>query len=246
MTTYGKRAEDVYYAIESIFRQTILPNRIILWLSETEFSKDNLPCNLRNLILLGLEIRFCKDLKSYMKLVPTLELYPEATIITIDDDVIYWEGTVETLLKRHLKNPNQIFFLSGSKIALDTNGAIRPYVTFWKQKLVPGISSPLNFPTGIGGVLYPPNSLNKEVLNKDAYMKICPTADDIWFKAMSLLNNTECIWIELSKPIMKLHTPLKENQETALNIENVKMGKNDQYLKQVFNNYQLINKLSNQ
>ena len=48
-------------------------------------------------------------------------------------------------------------------------------------------------PVGVSGVLYPPESINKEVFNKEVFMKICIYADDMWLKVMSLLNSTKII-----------------------------------------------------
>ena len=43
LTTYGKRIETAYLAISSLMRQSRKANRIILWLSEEEFSGKELP-----------------------------------------------------------------------------------------------------------------------------------------------------------------------------------------------------------
>ena len=37
MTTFPERFNDVFYALYSIFKQDILPNKIILWLSKEQF-----------------------------------------------------------------------------------------------------------------------------------------------------------------------------------------------------------------
>ena len=69
LTTFGKRIDDVYLAIESIAKQTLKPNRVILWLSKDEFFNKKLPITLTNLQKRGLEIKYCKDLKSYNKII---------------------------------------------------------------------------------------------------------------------------------------------------------------------------------
>ena len=89
LTTYSLRIHNVYIALESLLNQTIKPNRIILWLAEEEFNEANLPISVLRLKERGVEIRFCEDYKSYKKLIPTLREFPEAIIITVDDDVIY-------------------------------------------------------------------------------------------------------------------------------------------------------------
>ena len=73
LTSYGKRIYDVYLTIESLMRQTIKPNKIILWLAEDEFSLDNIPQTLKNIQKRGLTIEFCEDIRSYKKLVPALK-----------------------------------------------------------------------------------------------------------------------------------------------------------------------------
>lgn len=90
LTSYGCRVNSVALTIESIFQQTVKPNRIILWLSSDEFlCLEDLPYSLRKLQERGLDILFCEDIRSFKKLIPTIKLYPEADILTIDDDVLY-------------------------------------------------------------------------------------------------------------------------------------------------------------
>ena len=58
LTTYNKRTKTVYKTIESIFNQTIKPNKIILWLDKDEFNINNIPKTLKKQINQGLEIDF--------------------------------------------------------------------------------------------------------------------------------------------------------------------------------------------
>ena len=46
LTSYGRRLYDVAYTVESIMRQTLKPNKIVLWIDESD--KDNIPIALRN------------------------------------------------------------------------------------------------------------------------------------------------------------------------------------------------------
>ncbi len=52
----------------------------------------------------GLTIDWCEDIKSYKKLIPTLKKYPDAIIVTADDDLIYDNKWLEQLY-----NAAQIF-----------------------------------------------------------------------------------------------------------------------------------------
>ena len=186
LTSYGKRLNDVYIPIESIMQGSVKPNRIILWLAEEELGKQ-LPVTLQKQQKRGLDIRYCKDIKSYKKLIPTLKEFPEACIVTIDDDVIYQFDLLENLLLSYNNYPNYIHANRVHTISLDNHGLPLPY-NEWQCCSTIGNNSILNFATGVGGILYPPNSLDKRVFDETTFMSICPTADDIWFFAMAHLN----------------------------------------------------------
>lgn len=188
LTSFGKRVHEVAITIASLMRQTMLPNRIILWLDDG-LSEKELPEALILLQKRGLEIRFCKDIRSYKKIIPALQAFPEATIITVDDDVIYHYEMLAGLVKAHQVSPNTIFCHRMHRMAMTDDGAVAPYHK-WQKDVHDLLESPLNFPVGIGGVLYPPHSLDEEVLNENVFTNICPYADDIWLKAMALKKGT--------------------------------------------------------
>lgn len=191
LTSYGKRIYDVYLAIESIMQGSIKPNRILLWLSEEEFSNKVLPQTLQKQVERGLEIRFCKDIKSYNKLIYTLKEFPKACTITIDDDLIYNFDLVENLVAAHKNDPNCIWANRIHEMTYNKDGSLKSYLQWLFTVNHDCTNKKNNFFTGVGGVLYPPNSLHKEVFNEDVFMGICPTADDVWFNAMARLKGTE-------------------------------------------------------
>lgn len=184
LTTYGKRINTVYLAIASLMRQSMRANRIILWLSEKEFRGGTLPATLQLLEKKGLEIRYCKDTRSYKKLIPTLTLYPDATIITVDDDAIYDFELIDRLVRAHIAEPTTVWGNRVHRMAIDKTGNIAPYKKWSAAK--PLEESELNFATGVGGILYPPHVFSPEILDESKFMTLAPTADDIWFKAMEL------------------------------------------------------------
>ena len=47
--------------------------------------------------------------------------------------------------------------------------------------------------TGVGGVLYPPGSLKKEMIDEALFTRLAPTADDIWFWAAAVANGRHII-----------------------------------------------------
>ena len=93
------------------------------------------------------------------------------------------------------------------------------------------------FFTGVGGVLYPPNSLHHKISNKALFIKLSPNADDIWFNAMALLNNTKTVMTH-DKSIEKYIT-IPDSQNESLWHTNVLEGENDKQLKNVFDYFDL-------
>lgn len=236
LTTFGKRIYDVHLTIESIMEQTMLPNRIILWL-DYSFQNRSLPRALQMLQQRGLEIMYCDDIRSYKKLIPTLNLCPNDAIITIDDDVIYEFDLLERLIYAYIENPSYIYCHRYHKMKF-VDGKFMPY-SKWDKVCSDMTPDVFNFPTGVGGVLYPPHSLDSEVFNQKIFMDICPYADDVWFKAMSVKKGT------LVKKVYS-HSQLSEDfllnisvQDESLQIKNVDNCLNDKQLNAVLNHYNL-------
>ncbi len=189
LTSYGRRVKHniVYYTLVSLLRQSFCPTKIILWLARDEWNEENLPKDLLKLKEKGIDILFCDDLKSFKKLIPTLEQYYNQTIITVDDDIIYNKNTILQLMREHERNPNDIICLT-AKEPIFKEG-IPHYYKSWKE-YKNNATGMFIFPIGVGGILYPPKSLCKDVLRKDVFMTLCPHADDIWFWFCGLRNKT--------------------------------------------------------
>ncbi|MDP3180683.1 MAG: hypothetical protein Q8M67_02610, partial [Bacteroidota bacterium] len=122
----------------------VKPNRIILWL-DNSFKNTTIPYLLRMQEKRGLEICYCIDIRSYTKLVPTLELCPNSVIITVDDDMIYTPDFIEHLLNAYQKDSKKVYFYRGHKIVFDKKGKLAPYEN-WVTIGAKG-SSVFNMPT---------------------------------------------------------------------------------------------------
>jgi len=241
LTTYGKRLYEVYLTIESIMQQTLKPNKIVLWLSY-DLENTELPIVLKNQQKRGLEIRFCKDIRSYTKLIPSLKTFPEAVIITIDDDILYNFDLIENLFNAYLKNKGIIHCTRMHRMKLLKQNTIEKYDKWFYESESLDFSSK-NFPTGIGGVLYPPNCFNEEVFNETVFLDICKYADDVWFKAMALYNGTMSQKILTHNKNGNDYFINKISQYTSLSSINSGMQLNDIQIKAVFDKYNLYNKL---
>lgn len=195
LTSFPQRINIVVKTIKTLLTQTLKPDMIILWLATEQFPnrEKDLPKELLDLCEYGLTIDWYKDIRSYKKIIPTLKKYPDSVIITTDDDIYYAENTIETLYQSYLNHPNEIqahrcdwieynksydsiTWLKTKKLFEDRH---RDEASF-HQRL-----------TGYGAVLYPPDSLYKDVTNEELIAKTIPTHDDIWLWAMAVLAGTK-------------------------------------------------------
>jgi len=242
LTTYSKRIQTVFYTIESLLQQTHKANRIILWLAEEEFSEESLPLFIQQQQQRGLEVRFTKDIRSFKKLVPTIAAYPEAIVITVDDDYIYPLTLVERLLRAHKQHPNSVCAICARTLQKKGPNTFGPYEKFPFEQHSKPMESLYFIPEGFGGILYPPHSLHPDVTREDLFMQLTPQADDIWFKAMGLMQGT---------PVLSLNREgesdmyiIEEGQEISLSRTNLfDEHRNDRQLKAVFDHYQLYDRL---
>ena len=237
LTTYGRRIYDVALTIESIMQQSMKANRIVLWLDDS-FKDKTLPSALTKQIGRGLEIAYCKDIRSYTKLIPSLKSFPDDAIITVDDDVLYDPYLLCNLITAYQKNRNSIHCCRAHRMLFDADGTLKPYNQWEACVKETGINKNLFF-TGVGGVLYPPHSLDEAILDEDVFLSICPDADDVWFNAMAIKKGT---------PVNKVFTALGKDpylinesvQDTALFTKNVGEGGNDRQIQAVFSKYHLF------
>lgn len=234
LTTYKKRIDHAHISIESIFDQKLMPNLVVLWLSKEEFNEKNIPIKIKRLESRGLLIKYVdENIKSYKKLFYTLKQYKTSTIITIDDDTIYLKNFLKNLYSAHKDNNNCVVANRCSKILKINDSVIDDY-SKWPAITSPGKSYNF-FPTGMGGILYPPDILSNEAVEKKLFLNLCEDADDIWFKAMSLLNKKKVFCTGKTDDFISL----KKLQKNALWKKNILKNENNKKLDLVFNYYKL-------
>lgn len=248
LTSYGKRIRRAHLTIESIMLGSVKPNRIILWIQD-DLKNKPLPKTLQNQTKRGLEIRYCEDLRSYKKLIPTLQLYPEAAIITLDDDLIYNYDLVENLVNAYNQDDGFVYATRMHRIKISDDNKKPLLYAQWDFCTNETNASPLNFLTGGGGTLYPPHVFREEVFNQKVYMSLCKNADDIWFNAMLRFNDVLIKRIDTGSKNGEEFFELDEDPEVGLKYLNtdikrsIKRNANDDQFEAVFSYYHLYDKL---
>lgn len=194
-TSYPARIKTVDKVLDSIIKQTVLPDRIILYLSSSQFSGyGNLP-DFSFYERFGFEISWHQeDLGSHKKYYYAMQQYSEDIIITIDDDIYYKNTMIEELLNYHKKYPKAIITRRAHLTTWMKDGSIAPYEKWYMETLrYIGIPRMDLIATGVSGVLYPPHIFKPEIFNRNVFMEKAPYADDLWLKVMELYSEVPVV-----------------------------------------------------
>lgn len=251
LTSFPQRMYDIHFCLYSLLNQTLKPDRLILWLAEEEFPnrEQDIPNTVLSFKEKGLEIKWCNNIKSYKKLIPALKEFPNAVIVTADDDIYYPVEWLEKLYNSYQKEPQYIHCHRAHKILFDSNIKILPY-KMWEHETYNQQPDYINFFTGAGGVLYPQGCLNTDVLNEELFTSLAPNADDIWFWAMAVIQGTKIKVVEDNIKQLTYINPERElglNGEATLCSQNCGNGQNDIQLAQVLTHYpQIMERIINE
>ena len=210
LTTYPARVGNVWRVIEMAANQRGIQDKyaICLYLIKSEFEGIDLPAKIKELQARGLTVKFNEEnLKCHNKYFYAFKDYPEKTIITIDDDLQYNHHSISGLIKKNKEYPDCIIYNRGNRILKN-----EPYNNW---PFVEKLTCPQHdvFPTGVGGVLYPPHCCNRFVTDMEVIKKTCLRADDLWLNFMSRLNHTKVVQTGLKSTYMVLPDT---SQQTAL------------------------------
>lgn len=227
LTSFPGRISTVWMVIECMLRQTIRPDKIILYLSRKQFETDDcVPKSLMELQNDVFKIVFVKeDYRSHKKYLYVFQEHPNDIVITVDDDIFYPTTMIETLCANYRKYPNAVICRYAKKIKRNERGTLSPYRE-WRE-IFKLYETDCFFGSG-GGTLFVPNKLFKDVTNAKLATALCPLADDIWLNAMARLNGLSLVPItrNLILPIFS------ETKETLKSI-NVNQNLNDVQIENV-------------
>ncbi|NKI32916.1 zinc-binding alcohol dehydrogenase [Croceivirga thetidis] len=220
LTTIMPRLKKAHLVIRSILNQDQIPEKIILNINTN--LEAHIPKSLRKLEGERFEIHYSEMDCPHMKLIPTLKRFPNKTIVTCDDDLYYQKNWLSYLYEQHLEHPKNIVSNQSRIISFSPKGDLLPYKE-WPTIFDASIKTKSLLPIGSSGTIYPPKALNERVFDEALFQELAPKADDLWFKAMSLMNNTESIQ---SSKLTKEPLPIFGSQIVSLKKQNIGQDKN--------------------
>lgn len=181
LTSYPRRYRHLHLTLICLLRQTVQADRIILWVGAEEFGA--LPEAVLRLQAKGIDIRQTRDVGPFTKVIPTLREFPDAFIVTADDDTYYPALWLAGLVNAYDAAYPQILCHRAHMPRFEPSGALAPYRSWeWERECT--TDSGVIFPTGVGGVLYPPRLLPAQTLDEETFLSLCPRADDVWLYFM--------------------------------------------------------------
>ena len=242
LTSFPLRFDTLHYTIKSLLVQTMSPDEIILYLSEEDASEINcLPDSLLTLRKYGFRIEIRPyNIRPHKKYYYAMLENPDDIIITVDDDMIYDPRMIEELYTTHTRFPDCVVAARGHQMLFTKSGTIEEY-NRWNWAVDKPYSPSIRlWSTGVGGVLYPPGCMHKDLLNIELLKALSLNADDIWLKFMQVLVGTKVV---LCGSFLKNNMfVVKGSQEVSLNANNVFDNKNDIYIQNLLEHYQLSSK----
>lgn len=227
LTSYPARFPSLHLTIKSLLDQTVRPDRILLWIAHEHIA--SVPDDVARLQDETFSIQACDDLRSFKKIIPALAAYPEAFIVTCDDDTYYPDTWLAQLVTAFDPAQPTIVCHRAHQLTYTWAGDLAPYRE-WRRSVWGGWTHRPRIdllPTGNGGVLYPPGSLPPQTTDLDLIRKLSPTSDDVWLYFMWRRNG----WAVRRAPggLSKLLEWPTSSQTESLKVLH-KSGKKDRHL----------------
>ena len=234
LTSFPLRMDAIVTTLKGLLNQSLLPEHINLYVNRDQYENSDLN-RLKSIDRDLIKIKFVdEDYRSYNKLIYAITSHPDKTIVTCDDDVIYPTNWLASLVAASKQNPSCIIATRARQMKHDGSGNLTPYAS-WQHANHSKRSLSL-LPLGVGGVLYPANSLNNSVSRSDLFMNLCPKADDLWFKVMSFLNRTPVVQVS-NQPSRYPDVPIGSSPSLAS--YNIAENGNDEQLNKLLSYFRI-------
>lgn len=187
LTTIPSRIDSLWITMDSLFRQKLRPDVILLVLTGEEFPEgmSGLPESLTRLQQYGLNIVFApENLLCHNKYRWAFRHFAGSSIITVDDDCYYRNDMTSRLVDLSRRYPGSVCCNIAAIIDTDHFHEYKA----WRKSASEHGNDDRCVALGFAGVLYPPHVFKGMVFDVDALRHLSPRADDLWLKACELVS----------------------------------------------------------
>lgn len=199
LTSIFKRQDILLQTLQFVMKQTRLPDKIFLYLSEDPYIldtgfKDKKITHTDLLKFISdnsiIDVKWVKNSGPYRKLLPILkEKWDENCIIlTIDDDLKMDENSIKNLISDYNKYKCVISYRGFTPLFNIDNFDYKKHNNLQNLSLY-------NFSTNGAGTLWKPSFFHKTkglIFDEKIYLNTCEKQDDIWFYLIRILNGINC------------------------------------------------------
>lgn len=174
------------------------PDKIVLWISKEAYLSDDgikdIPEWVYNFNKIAniIDVKFVENTGPYRKIINALiEAAPSDVLVYADDDVIYGELWLDTLLNAFYSNEERIAIASRIRVTKrNIIGTLQSYsqydICLEKKILNHGYII-----TGVGGCVLTKKMIKESLLTNKGYISLAPTTDDIWISKILELSNAK-------------------------------------------------------
>lgn len=234
-TSYPPRINGVHQVVESLQRQTVQADEIVLYLSMDEFPDMDvaLPEELKGMIgQKGFRVVWVRgNLKSHKKYYYALQEYKDAVVITVDDDKIYARTMIEDLIKSYKRFPDAVS-ARVVRLMLKEAEKLEPYCRWENGKYIEEYA---DMPRrdlcaiGIGGICYPTTLVDEGWFREELITGVAEKCDDLWLNYNEIINNVPVVY---AKPSQKDIT-IENSQIYSLAANNLYGDGNDRCIERL-------------
>lgn len=222
LTSWKPRLPDLPLTLISLISQSPRPNRVFVWLTPMDLNALD-SATARHFEPHGVQFLEAPELGPHKKWHSMATSQREPFVIC-DDDTFYpptWYASMVSVAAHAAYVGCRCHRIVG-----DQQAGPAPYAQ-WEKEIKAG-SPPAHttFITGVGGAVIHPQRLPARFLEPEAFMRLCPRADDIWLKLAHLVAGIPCVRSRFTFPCLGLAA----SEASGLAAENVTLHGNDRQL----------------
>lgn len=238
VATYAPRFSSIAKVFRVLNMQDILPVETHVWIPRKDAPEGlaSLPHDaLAAFSEWGVALHWVdEDLGPHNKYFHLLGRGVELPVLTIDDDAILPSGHFRALWEAHLRFPNCVVAGRTHRIRVQRKSgrlSLLPYAKWeLEQSKIINMPSHVLLPTGLGGIMYPPNALPSCAFDSASILSTCHFGDDLWLKAMELVADVRVVDCGCGFA----QNLVEGSQDCALSHENLSNNRNDEYIRSIF------------